>query len=282
MYKWNPFTIEGEAPGLVRYISFGSSKSKSKPVQVSMWAPGQQKAFEALWPTIETGVQGPTPTYPGQMYVPQTAEETAYLGRVPELAEQLASARARLGQPAYQITPETTEQYYQGAIRAPMMKEWREIVEPATREAYAGPGYWGSARAEAQRKGAETLATTLGAKRAELAYADEQARRQALEAAASREATYAEPMTAREAQMLGTAGEYSRMIQQEKVAADLQRWLSGEEVEGVSVGAYNPYIQLAFQLLGLDPYALGTKSTSSGWNFGVAAGKGSGVTGYGV
>ena len=280
-FKWNPFTIEGEAPGSVRYISFGSQKSKSSPARVSMWNPGQKATFAGLWPQIAEGVGTAAPSYPKPMYVPKTPEEEAYLSSIPSLAGEIGAARGRLGEPAYEITPETTEAYYQEAVRAPMMKEWQETVEPMIREAYAGPGYWGSARAEAQTKGAETLATTLGAKRAELSYADEMARRAALESAAGREATGALPYAAGEAQMLGSAGQYSRMIDQEEVQADMQRWLMGEEVEGVTPTQYNPFLQLAFQILGLDPYALGTKSSSSGWNFGIAAGQGSGATGYG-
>ena len=73
-------------------------------------------------------------------------------------------------------------------------------------------------------------------------------------------------MAATEAGILGTAGGYSRMIDQEKVTADLQRWLMGEEVEGVAPTMYNPFLQLAYQLLGLEPYALGTKASSNAWN----------------
>ena len=266
------FILEGEWPGSRRFISlgFGKSKAKSRPARVGMWNPGQEEAFETLWPKIQAGLAGPVPIYPKSMYVPKTAEEQAYLEAMPRLAGEISEARGRLGQPAFQITPETTEEYYQQAVKAPMMKEWQETVEPMIREAYAGPGYWGSARAGAQAKGAETLATTLGAKRAELSYADEQARRAALESAAGREATYAGPMAETEAGMLGTAGQYSRMIDQEKVMADFQRWLMGEEVEGVAPTMYNPFLQLAYQLLGLEPYALGTKASSNAWNANAA------------
>lgn len=269
MYKWSPFTLAGEGPGWVRYISGGGSKQKSRPVKVSMWSPEQETVSKALWPQIEQGLSG-TPSYPGQMYVPKTQEEKAYLERTPQLAGDLAGMRARLGQPAYQITPEATEQYYQQSIKAPMMREWEETVEPSIRESYAGPGYWGSARAEAQVEGAENLSTELGRQRGELYYKDELARRSALESAAGREASYGLPYATGEAQMLGSAGEYSRMIDQEKVSADLQRWLMGESVGGVSNAAYSPYMQLAFQFLGLDPYALGTKSEGKSFQGGIS------------
>jgi len=268
---YNPFNIQ-TFPGEYRYISFGKQKATSKPVQLPAWAPEQWGAMRPLAAAIQRGVEQPVPAYPGQMYVPRTPEEEAYFQQVPGVAEQIAQARVRLGQPAYEITPETTEQYYQQAIKAPTMKEWKEAVEPAIREYYAGPGYWGSARAGAQAKGAETLATELMAKRAELYRQDEMARRQALENAAGRAAVYTLPYAAGQAEMLGTAGQYARGVEQERSLADINRWLMGETVEGVSPTQYNPFVQLAFQLLGLSPYEYGQKTTQSGWNFGIAAG----------
>ena len=268
-FKWNPFILKSEAPAALRFISGSGSSAKSRPQLVGMWDPGQLETYAGLWPTVSGGLGEAAPSYPKSMYVPKTPEEEAYLEAVPGLASEVGAARGRLGQPAFEITPETTEEYYQQAIKAPLMKEWQETVEPMIREAYAGPGYYGSARAGAQAKGAETLATTLGAQRATLAYQDEQARRAALESAAGREAVGAAPMATAEAGMLGTAGEYSRMIDQEQVQADLQRWLMGEEVEGVTPSQYNPFIQLAFQILGLDPYALGTRATSKSFGGGV-------------
>ena len=261
-FRWNPFVLEGEAPGSVRHISMSGSKAEAKPTRVEMWSDEQKALFREMWPSIQAGFTGDVAKYPGQMFVPKTGEEAAYLEGAPKLASYLGGVRGKLGQPAFEVTPETTEQYYQESIKAPMMKEWQESVEPMIREAYAGPGYWGSARAGAQQKGAQTLATTLGAARGELAYKDEMARRESLEAAAGREATYGAPVAQAEAGILGTAGQYSRMIDQEQVQADFQRWLMGEEVGGVKPSQYNPFLQLAFQALGLEPFALGTTSTS--------------------
>jgi hypothetical protein len=54
------------------------------------------------------------------------------------------------------------------------------------------------------------------------------------------------------------------------VTADFQRWLSGETVDGVTPEQYNPYIQLAFQLLGLSPYQYGNTSSGSSIGGGVS------------
>ena len=263
-------------------VSASGSKSTSKPVRVGMWNPGQEALWASMWPQLQPGVTGGVPAYPKQMYIPRTPEEEAYLQEVPRLATELGAERAKMGQPAYQITPETTEEFYRTGIRAPMMQEYREITEPGIREAYAGPGYWGSARAQAQALGAEHLATTLGQARAQLAYQDELARRQALTEAAGREATYGPAAIQEQAGMLGAAGEYARGIEQERVAADLQRWLMGETVEGVTPAQYSPFYQLVFQALGLTPYALGQKSEAKSFGGGVSVmwpsgGKGGGT-----
>jgi hypothetical protein len=53
------------------------------------------------------------------------------------------------------------------------------------------------------------------------------------------------------------------MIDQEKNLADIQRWLSGETVDGVTPTQYNPFLQLVFQALGLSAFDIGTKSKST-------------------
>lgn len=265
--------MHGEAPAMHRFISGGSSKSKSKPVQLSTMTPQQQAIMDFLGERIQGEMKGPVPIYPNKLYTAKTPEEEAYFSSVYGGQANRTAAINKLlsGAPAYDINPETTEQFYQESIRKPMMYEWKNVAEPGIKEAYTGPGYWGSARAQAQTKGAEQLALTLGAKRAELAYQDELAKRAGLESAAARMPA-GEAAAATEAETMGTAGQYARMIDQEKVLSDLQRWLMGETVGGVTPEQYNPFVQLAFQFLGLEPYTYGQKSESSSWNFGIASG----------
>jgi len=258
-------------------IQFGMQREKAsaRPWRVDMWAPGQQAAFETLWPILKKGVAGPAPRYPGEMYVPRTEEEEAYLGYT--TGEGMEARRAALGQilsgrVPYEMGPEWAEKYFEEGIRPIAMREWGEVTEPMIREAYAGPGYWGSARAGAQVKGAERLAEELTSAKAGLMYGEEQAMRAAREAALGRQAQFGFPAAAAESGIMGTAAQYSRMIDQEKVMADLQRWLMGEEVDGAYAPQYNPFIQLVFQLLGLDPYALGQREKASSWGFGLGVG----------
>lgn len=226
---------------IAQCISFGKQESKSEPTQLPTWSPEQQQVFQTLWPKIMEGLgKGGVPSYPGQMSVPRTPEEQNYFN----LADPLVSSRM-------------TEDLYQQGIRAPAMREWEQFTKPEIQESYAGPGYWGSARAEGVAQGAENLATNLAGQRAQLAYADEQQRRAVMEKAAP----------------------YSREIQQEKIMGDFQRWLSGETVGGKKMTAYSPFMQLAFQLLGLTPFTYGQKSESTGFNLGIMSGYSGGKIG---
>lgn len=74
--------------------------------------------------------------------------------------------------------PEATESYFQGAVRAPAMKSLREDVIPGVREAYSGPGYWSSARAEAESRATEDTVADLNQQRAVLDWQTQQANKQ--------------------------------------------------------------------------------------------------------
>jgi len=218
-----------------------------------------------------TGITSGVPSYPRQMYVERTPEEERYFSSVYDNEANRVAALNQIlsGKPAYEITPETTEQYYERAIRDPALRDWETAVKPGIREEFVGPGYWGSARAEAVTKAGEKLASDLAAKRAELYYADEQARRAALEAGATRQAQFGPGAAAAEAATMGSAGQYARMIEQEKVTGDFQRWLMGEAVDGEALGAYSPYIQIALNLLGIDAFEVGQKTDSKSSNMAI-------------
>jgi hypothetical protein len=269
-------------------VDFGKSESKSEstPTKVDVWNPQQQELFNKLMGVVG-GMNAPVSSYPRQMYVDRTPEEQAYFNAINSvygggnLDQRVSAINSVLsGKPAYDINPEITEQFYQSAVKAPMMKEWSEVLLPQIKSSYAGPGYWGSARADAETEAATELSQNLASKRAELYYTDEQARRAALESAAGRQATLAgsgTDITQPAISQIGTAGQYARGILQEKVQADLQRWLMGESVDGSFAQQYNPYVQLALAMMGLTPYAIGqqTSSDSDSWNFGLDFGSSS-------
>lgn len=269
MFKWNPFSMHGMNPGMHRFIGGGGNKSSSKPVQVPTQTTSQLEALDILGKKIKEGLTSGVPAYPGNMYVPRTTEESSYFASVPGLANEVGAMRANLGDVAWLQDPAKLEEFYQRSIRDPAMYEFENITKPLIQEQYAGPGYWGSARANAVSEAGQELAMSLAASKAKLAWEDELAYRQALESAAQREAQYGAAYANEQEELLGTAGMYSRQIEQEKVLADLQRWLMGETVEGVTPTQTNPFLQLAFQFLSIDPYSVGQKSSSTGWNASV-------------
>jgi hypothetical protein len=69
---------------------------------------------------------------------------------------------------AKQFTPEDTANYFKGVIYDPTMKSLTQDVNPATQEAFAGPGFYGAARSQALQKNATDTADTLNAARSSL------------------------------------------------------------------------------------------------------------------
>lgn len=257
-----------------KMVSFGGSSqsSSSKPTRVPLWTKQQKEIARELAPIIRTGLQGPAPTYPKELYVEQTPLEQQYLTTMGSLPQDYAAASEAIkqvmsGKIPYEIGPEFAEKFYQEAIRPTALREFQDIYLPQLKESFAGPGYWGSARALAESKAAYDLAQDLAARRAALMYQEELARRQAAEAAAQRQAQASMAMYPQTIGAMQEAGAYQRGIEQERVLADFQRWLMGEQVEGASPMMYNPYIQIALDFLGLRPFAIGQTSKSSGFGF---------------
>lgn len=262
-------------------ISFGggSSKSKSSPKKVDVWNEGQKALWDPLWKTVQEGVNKEVPAYPGQMYVSKTPEEQAYLGSVSggQAGRQTAIDALLSGKVPYDIGPQWAENYFETGIRPLAMREHEQVVDPGIRSNYAGPGYWGSARAGAETKADTELATDLAAQKAGLMYGEELAKRTAMESA---EARRIQGLTAaaQEAETMGQAGAYSRSIDQEKVQADLQRWLQGETVDGVVPEQYSPWLKMIYNILGLEQYVVGQKSTSSAWDASLGIASSDGTT----
>ena len=270
-------------------ISLGGSSSKassySTPTTVDVWNEGQRNLWDQLAQSLyygyaSTGYSGVN-KYPGMMYVPTTDEEQTYLDSASRIATDLAGVRAGLGDVAYTVNDATTEEYYKNKIEAPTRYAWEKSVKPTIAEQYAGPGYWGSSRADAVTEASKELEMELGSQRANLYYTDEMRKQALASEAANRQAQYFWNYANLENDILGTAGQYSRMIEQEKATGELQRWLMGEGYYDANTGEwsiptqYNPFLQYMFSALGLSEYAVGTTSTSSsgssGFNFSIAS-----------
>ncbi|TSA56098.1 MAG: hypothetical protein D4R45_01300 [Planctomycetaceae bacterium] len=70
----------------------------------------------------------------------------------------------------FMTSPDQTEEYFQNVIKAPAMKSLQEDVLPAVKEAYSGPGYWGSARASEEARTTENTVADLNTARNQLSW----------------------------------------------------------------------------------------------------------------
>ena len=252
--------------GLFDFL-LGSGGSETTTTKNSIYTPEQEALLKQLTGKAEAGLTTGAPSYPGQTYAAQNPYESAYLGYNTG-ARQQAIQSLMSGQPAYDTSPEATEQYFNKTIKPAYQTQFfGDSSNPGTlallEQQFAGPSYWSSNRANQTSNAIQNYGTTLSSKKADLMYQDELARRTALENAMGRKATGVTQDIASET-AAGTAGAYARSIEQEKIASDLQRWLAGESVGGVRSDVYNPYNQLALAILGLTPYAYGENTETEG------------------
>jgi hypothetical protein len=258
---------------------FGSSKTTTTPEQKSIYTPQQQELLNRLTQQASQGSSQAAPSYPGMTYVPAQPLEQSYMDAVTASTPEREKAFSSLmnATPAYDVSPEATEQYWQKSLLPMYQKTFNETTMPQLTESFTGPSFWSSNRAEQTRKAVEDYGTQLSSAHSELLYKDELARRTAMENAYSRQAGAISSEPFKE---LGTAGALARTVEQEKVAGELQRWLIGEEVGGQSNQAYNPYVNIALSLLGYSPYTYGENTQTSGGgilsNFIGGAGQGAG------
>lgn len=234
---------------------FGGAKSETKTIKTPNWNAGQQQIFDLLNAQIQKTGFGPAPTSPNA-YVPRTPEEEQYF----KYAQSEAVKNMATGQVPYEVGPEFANQFFEQSIRPIAQREWRETTRPGIEEAYAGSTFNSTGRLDALTKATEKYGEGLSAQKAGLVYGEELARRKAIESAYGR--------IAQGQEIASGAGRYSRDIETEKVMNDVQKYLMGEEVNGQYNPAYNPMISLAFNLLGLRPFTIGTKTKSEGGGLG--------------
>ena len=143
---------------------------------------------------------------------------------------------------AKQFTPEDTANYFKGATYDPTMKSLNEDVNPATQEAFSGPGFYGAARSQALQKNATDTADTLNTARSNLewdvtkqnqALAEAEAGRRftAQESEADRRVSSQEAAAGRMQTAVGQGMEYSELPAQQ-TAQNLANATS--QVEGLS------------------------------------------------
>lgn len=193
-------------------------------------SPGEMKTESALTPEQEElynrliqGLSGRVFT-PGEQYSgPVSADPTesqqqaqTALARAISGESSLGEAlqRALSGQPSTSTSPEAMDRYFSEAVEAPMRREYEETQTQLANE-FAGPGtYWGGARMDAQQGAAGDFASALASERANLAWQNEQSRRQLSESAADR-ALQAGQLSSGLAEALYNMGSQQQNIEQQ-------------------------------------------------------------------
>lgn len=168
------------------FMAFKSGKQESSSSTQTSYTPEQRKGLEqaisTYLPTLGQGqtgyggqrLAGLTPTQEGIFgQLPNFATAFGDLGQPSNLQPQLESTAGQLlgGELGAQpITPEQEASYFGRAIQEPRMKQFREEEAPLIREEFAGPGYWGSARANELAEAGGDVGDWLGTQRAQLGW----------------------------------------------------------------------------------------------------------------
>jgi hypothetical protein len=253
----------GAAGGLGGYLS-GKKKGSYDINPYGNLNPEQIATNKSLG-TYFGGINNDMPSYGGQYTADLTPEEQNVLdqnARLSSLAE---------GGLSTMLSGEFPEDYYQNSIYKPMMKQYKEDVQPGIEEAYAGQ-WSGTPRANAVAKGYRDLTDTLAAKRADLAW---QARNAVPEAVSAMNS-------------MGTSSALiqaiPREIKQYGLDKQYSEWTRGQE-------AKQQYVNQALQFLGIstgtatynppEPSFWGSmlSGISGGVLTGLGAGMGSSTTG---
>lgn len=145
---------------------------------------------------------------------------------------------------AQPYTPESASLAFKGSVEDPVWYNWQDKLKPEIKEAFSGPGYWGSARAGAVSEGAGDIARNLGTDRANWMWNVEQANRSIEEAKAGRALSALGQVPS---SMLGWASGISGIGRQ---AAQILNQITDPQV-----------LQVLQTILGTSP--LGTRTTES-------------------
>lgn len=233
-----------------------TTKTETKPVDI--WLPEQQQLFKKMYEWIEPRVTS------GWGQTPEEQEYLEWLSTYPQQMEATLK-------PIYEAFP-TKYQEWINQLYAPgvanqwlqqtLIPQWQQYIEPQVKAAYAGPGYWGQARAEAIRRSLQDLYSQAG----NVELQNELMRRQLLTAVPELEVASKEQLTGLGQVLGGYLAEKAQLTNP----------------------MYSPYWAAASQLLSYQPRAVGTQSTTtqSGGGFAtllapIGLGVGMGLLGYG-
>ena len=145
----------------------------------------QESVFKKLLKTYSAQI-GKNEPYEGERVAPFSDLQRDVLSGAGNYADLFTTPQQPVGMPlnaetgeatkglltgqmgARKLTPQDTEDYFNTSYRDPAMKSLREDVNPAIDEAFAGPGFFGSARSQERVGAAQDTSDWLGTKRGEL------------------------------------------------------------------------------------------------------------------
>ena len=149
-------------------------------------------------------------------------------------------------QGGFMTTPQQTGDYFGSTIKNPAEKNYAESTLPAVKEAFSGPGYWGSARAESEVKANKDLNDYLNQSWGKLNWDVLQGNKQG-------------------AIQQGQVGEMQQTQAQNQINADMQKFAEQNQITDPT------NLAILFKLLGMPvtQTSTGTSSTTTpSWNTG--------------
>ena len=206
-------------------------------------------------------------------YIAQPSEATGWGSAA--LKTQLSGA------PSTNINPQASEDYFNNSVRAPLMKQFNEDIMPQVRERYNSGGmFYGTPRERAENNALQDLEGNLVSQKSNLAYQDEQARRQLSEDAAKRQlaalpqglAYGQEPLTRVAASQ--TYGALPRNLEQADMAAQLNEFLRTQPQN-------NPAIQTAMDYINMVQKGMYQQPGTTGLLASLSPAIGAGLSGAG-
>lgn len=149
--SYMPAQAEGVKTALEAYLpKIGQGENIYPDQRVAGLTPLQQQAF--------TGSQNLLANMPTNI-----AENPLYQQSSDVVGKMLGGQYG-----AQPITPEQTDAYFRNTIQNPAQYQFQTNTAPGIREEFAGPGYWGSARAGAVAKAGSEMQNWLGTQKAGL------------------------------------------------------------------------------------------------------------------
>ena len=174
------------------------SQGSSETTQVSSLSKDQQKVSKQLSTLLQGQLGKPLEQYQGQRTadltqpfqdVQQSLDQgfDIFDSRLDEKTQQVISDILQ-GEASFDLSPETTADRFQKAVKEPLLRTFDEDIAPRINEGFAGQGAtFSSRRGDSQRKALEGLQTQMSAQLAETNYQNQALQAQLAESATNRQ-----------------------------------------------------------------------------------------------